>query len=114
MRLDRGELEGENPTPIYSGDRAGSALRLAQFKARVEDYKQFGAENDQEVLHRWQELSEGEKFDRIMDEIVGLNLGSDSRAYEVIAREVDMTRAGGPAAAIRAGSAGGMDRGGRA
>ena len=41
--------------------------------------------------HRWQEVSEGEKFDRIMDEIVGLNLGSDSRAYEVIAREVDMT-----------------------
>jgi len=93
MRLDRGELDGEDANPVYKGDRIHSALRLAEFEARVEDYKRVGVGDDESVRRRWGDLSEGEKFDRIMDQVVGLYLDSESRAFETIAREVDMTRA---------------------
>jgi hypothetical protein len=93
LRLDRGELDGESPDPVYRGDRVNTTLRLAEFEARVQDFKQIGVGDDEVTLRRWRDLSEGEKFDRIMDEVVGLYLGSESRAYEIIAREVDMTRA---------------------
>jgi hypothetical protein len=92
-QLDKGELDGEDPNPVYRGDRVNTALRLAQLQARVEDYKQLGGEDRRGVLRRWQELSEGEKFDRIMDEVVGLDLGSEARVYDIVMREVDMTRA---------------------
>src|SRR5271157_1223867 len=92
-RLDRGELDGEDANPVYKGDRVHSALRLAEFEARIEDYKRVGVEEDEMILRRWGDLSEGEKFDRIMDQVVGLHLGSEPRAFEIIAREVDMTRA---------------------
>ena len=92
MQLDRGELDGENRHPDYQGDRVDSALRLAEFEARIEDYKRIGVGDDESILRRWGDLSEGEKFDRIMDQVVGLHLGSESRVYQIIAHEVDMTR----------------------
>jgi hypothetical protein len=67
-------------------------LRLAEFEARVEDFKQVGVIDDEVTLRRWGDLSEGEKFDRIMDQVTGLYLGSESSAYGVLFREVDMTR----------------------
>ena len=59
---------------------------------RIEDYKRVGVEEDEMILRRWGDISEGENFDRIMDQVVGLYLGSEPRAFEIIAREVDMTR----------------------
>ena len=94
-RQDRGELDGEHPHPSYLGDRTDFALRLAQFETHVEDFKQLGARDDRDIPRRWQELNEGERFDRIMDEAIGLKLDSESRAYEILAREVDMTRTPG-------------------
>jgi hypothetical protein len=43
QQLDRGELAGENPNPLYQGDRADLALRMTEFEARVEDCKRLGA-----------------------------------------------------------------------
>jgi hypothetical protein len=89
-RFGAGELDGENPNPSYMGDRAEYALRLAEFEARVEDYKHFGIADDRGIERRWQNLSEGEKFDRIMGEMRELHLESEPAAYRAIDREIDI------------------------
>jgi hypothetical protein len=91
-RADRGELEGENPDPAYQGDRAEAAIRLAELDARIDDYKYFGVMDDRGGHHTWEALAEEEKFDRIMADLRHLHLDSEAGAYQVIGREVDMTR----------------------
>ena len=91
-RLDRGELDGENPNPAYRGDRAELALRLAELDARVEEDKRIGLVESRDRRIPWQSLVEEEKFDLIMGEIRELHLESESGAYGVLTREVDMTR----------------------
>ncbi len=92
-RLDRGELDGESPDPSYQGDRAELALRLAELDARVEEDKRIGLVESRDRRIPWQALGEGEKFDLIMGDIRELHLESESGAYGVLVREVDMTRA---------------------
>ena len=92
-RLDRGELNGENPDPSYQGDRAELALRLAELEARVEEDKRIGLVESRDRRIPWQSLVEEEKFDLIMGNIRELHLESELGAYGVLNREVDMTRA---------------------
>jgi hypothetical protein len=89
-QLDRGDLDGEDANPVYRGDRAHTALRMAEFEARVQDFKQFGVEDDRGAPRRWQELSEEEKFDRIVGNIRELHLENELAAYRVLGREVDI------------------------
>lgn len=91
-RLDRGELNGENPDPSYQGDRAELALRLAELEARVEEDKRIGLVESRDRRIPWQSLGEEEKFDLIMGDIRELHLESELGAYGVLNREVDMTR----------------------
>ena len=51
---DAGELEGDHPRDLQ--DQANYALRLAEYEARVEDYKHFGGVDDWGVYHRWPEF----------------------------------------------------------
>ena len=92
-RLDAGQLEGDQPRDL--GDRANYALRLAEFEARIEDHKHFGGQDDWGVHRRWEEFSEVQKLDRIVRETGSLHLHFEPREYEIIDREVDLTRARG-------------------
>jgi hypothetical protein len=95
MQHDRGELHGDDAGPVYRGDRVHTALRLAEFKSRIEDYKQAGVSDDGRSFRRWSELSEKEKLGRMTDQAIGLYLGFEPRTYEIISREVDMTHVPG-------------------
>ena len=63
---------------------------MAEFEAHVQDFKQFGVEDDRGAPRRWQELSEEEKFDRIVGNIRELHLENELAAYRVLGREVDI------------------------
>jgi hypothetical protein len=89
-RLDAGELEGHHTRDLW--DRANYALRLAELEARVEDYKHFGGQDNWGVHRHWQDFSEVEKLDRIVWESGDLHLHSEPRLYEIIDRDVDLTR----------------------
>ncbi len=89
-RIDAGELEGHPPRDL--GDRANYALRLAEFEARIEDYKHFGGQDDWGVHHRWAEFRETQKLDKIVREAGNLHLYFEPRKYEIIDREVDLSR----------------------
>lgn len=91
-RLDRGELDGENPNPRYQGDRTELALRLTELGARVEDARQLGALDIRGQLWPWRELSEEQKFDLIAREIADLHLDTEAKAFGLIDREVDLMR----------------------
>lgn len=91
-RLDRGELDGENPNPRYQGDRAERAMRLAELGARVEDAKQLGALDGRGQRWPWRELSEEQKLDLIAREIADLHLDTEAKAFERIDREVNLMR----------------------
>jgi hypothetical protein len=89
-RLDGGGLECEQP--LDTCDRGNYALRLAEFEARVEDYKKFGDRDDWGAHRRWEEFSEEQKLDRIVPEAGRVHLHFEPREYEIIDREVDLTR----------------------
>jgi hypothetical protein len=89
-RLDAGELHGDQPRD--SGDSVNYALRLAEFEARVEDYRHFGGTDDWGAYRRWEDFSEEQKLDRIVRETVSLNLHFEPREYDLIDREVDLAR----------------------
>ena len=91
-RLDHGELDGENPNPLYQGDRAELALRMAELEARIEDDKRIGLVESRDRRTPWRELGEEQKYDLILGNIDELHLGSEASAYLVLAREVDLTR----------------------
>jgi hypothetical protein len=91
-RSSAGELDGENPNPLDLGDRADYELRLTELKARVEDHKQLGAVDDVAWHWPWRELAEEVKFDLISADIDKLHLKSEASAYEILGREVDLTR----------------------
>ncbi len=65
-RLDHGELEGENPNPLYQGDRAELALRFAELEARIEDFKQLGVQDAKGTRWPWREPSDEQRLDRIV------------------------------------------------
>ena len=88
--LDAGTLDGDQPQDTR--DRANYALRLAEFEARVEDYKHDGGQDDWGVYRRWKDFSEVEKLDKIVRETVSLNLHFEPREFEIIDREVDLAR----------------------
>ena len=67
-------------------------MRLAEFEARIEDHKHFGAQDDWGAHRRWEEFSEVQKLDRIVRETGSLHLHFEPREYEIIDREVDLTR----------------------
>lgn len=69
---------------------AGRALRLAELEAHVEDFKRSGVTDDRGRRWAWQQISEGEKLDRIWPEIEDLRLTTEPKAYEVIGIEVDI------------------------
>jgi hypothetical protein len=94
-RLGHGELGGENPNPLYQGDRAELALRFAELEVRIEDFKQLGVPDGRGARLAWRELAEGVKFDLILREVDELHLGAEASAFYVIDREVDMTRVPG-------------------
>jgi hypothetical protein len=90
-RLDAGELAGEQPREVR--DRANYALRLIEFEARVEDHKHFGGEYGWGTGRRpWEEFDEMEKLDRIVWAAGDLHLHFEPREYEIIDREVDLSR----------------------
>ena len=89
-RLDRGELSGGTRDPLDLDGHVDVAVRLAELKARIEDEKRFASLDGPERPVVWQELGEDEKFDRIVREIRDLQLESESAAYYVLGREVDM------------------------
>lgn len=88
-RLDRGELAGDQLDDLR--DRANYALRLAEFESRVEDCKQLG-DRDARGHRPWQAFSEAQKLDRIWKEAGRLHLDFEPRRFEVIDREVDLSR----------------------
>jgi hypothetical protein len=90
-RFDRGALDSENANPLYQGDRAELALRLAELEARVEDAKHIGdADPDPGRYRRWEDLHEEVKLDFILREMRELRLETESATYFVIDREVDI------------------------
>jgi hypothetical protein len=91
-RITAGALEGENPNPRYLGDRADYELRLTELRARVEDHKQQGVMDDLAWHWQWRELAEEVKFDLISADIDRLHLKSEASAYEILGREVDISR----------------------
>jgi hypothetical protein len=91
-QLDGGELDGEIPDPSYIGDRVDLALRLDQ-EARIEQPEHFGIRDDQFRRFDQRELSDAQKLGEINVSTRELHLGSKAKTYEIIAREVDMTRA---------------------
>ena len=91
-KLGRGELDGENPNPSHQDDKAGFGLRLAEFEARVEDNKRLGALDGENRRWPWRELSEDQKLDSLAFDIRALNLDNESMPYEIVGREVDLTR----------------------
>jgi hypothetical protein len=90
--LDRGELDGENRDPGSQSDFALLALRMGEVEARIEEGKRVGMLDDQGQRLAWRELWEEVKFDLIHAEIDNLHLKSDARAYEILGREVDISR----------------------
>ena len=91
-RLHHGELEGENPNPLYQGDRAELALRSAEPEALIEDFKQLGVQDAKGTRWPWRGLSEVQKRFEIAFEIDELKLNSEASAYLVLGREVDLAR----------------------
>jgi hypothetical protein len=89
-RLDSSELVGDQANDCE--DRANYALRLAEFEAQVEDYKQFGGQDDWGVHHRWADFSEEQKLDKIVREAIDLHLYFEPKEYEIIDREVTLAR----------------------
>jgi hypothetical protein len=89
-RSDAGELEGLQPRDL--GDRANYALRLAEFEQRVEDYKRDGDPWQGEAPVPWAALLEVRKLDLIVQEAGWQHLHFEPQQYEVIDREVDLSR----------------------
>jgi hypothetical protein len=90
-RVDRGELDGENPNPLYQEDRAGLALRLVELEARIEDLKHAGHDDpDPGRYRRWEHCLEEVKCRAIMEDVEALGLRREQAAYEVLAREVNL------------------------
>jgi hypothetical protein len=91
-RIDRGEFDGAGRDPLDPDDRVDRALRLAELEARVEDEKRLGAPDRDGKRWPWRELTEEQKLGEIELEIGELHLGAEPKAYEVVAREVDLAR----------------------
>ena len=91
--FNRGELGGDNPNPMFLGDQVNVALRLAQFESQVEDCKHIGVSVSANVKCPWSDLNETERLKRTMNEMHDLGLRTESKAYEIIGREVDVTLA---------------------
>jgi hypothetical protein len=89
-RLDAGLLAGENPNPTFQDDRALTALRLTELECRIEDDRRSGVLTGDGRHWPWQRLTEFTKFDHIMAEIDELHLASESAAYHLLYREVDL------------------------
>jgi hypothetical protein len=68
----------------------GRSLRVAELEARVGDFQRSGVTDDRGRRRAWQQIGEGEKFDRIWPEIEDLRLTTEPKAYEVIGIEVDI------------------------
>ncbi len=89
-QLDRGELAGENPNPMYQDDRAGLALRLCELEARIEDLKHAGDDDwDPDRYRRWEHCLEEVKCRAVLEEVEALGLTTEQAAYEIL-REVDL------------------------
>jgi hypothetical protein len=85
-------IDARNPQPSYLQDDAGYALQMAELEALVEEYKQLGAPDADGRRWPWNELSEEQKLSEIQVDIANLDLEEFGRAYELVDREVDMTR----------------------
>jgi hypothetical protein len=91
-QLDRGDLDGGSPYPSNRSDDAGYALRMAELKAGIEDYRREGVTVKRPVQVSWAELSEEEKLDRVERDIGILSLEGEAGPEDIIRREVDLAR----------------------
>jgi hypothetical protein len=91
-RIDAGEFADDDRNSRSHDDRAGLALYLSEFRARVEDEKRLGALDYHGARHPWQDLSELEKLEDLTIEMENLHLSGEPRAYQAISREVDLSR----------------------
>ena len=83
---------GENPYAADRSDRVGYALRTTELEAIIQDYRHSGDTAQRPVQLPWAELREEEKLDRLERAIGYLSLDGESKAVDIINREVDLAR----------------------